>query len=173
MSKLAALAAKRRQKENKKITTDGNAKLEPQEKQASTFSARRTPRPSAPELVEKTFGKRDSETHDLNRAEDIPVTSSISSTACSENRPRSVNTSAEPSKASTRPEPAAAIRASPSPFAATITARESAAADIHSSLASDFASVMSFIDSRAKPFDFIDPSPDDMVTKAQSTKGSS
>ena len=173
MSKLAALAAKRRQKENEKTTMVGSAKLEPQEKQASTFSARRTPHSSPPELLEKAVGKRESDTHDLDCVENVPVTSSISSAARSENQPCSIETRVELTKTSARLDPATAMRAFPSSFAATIMAREAVAADIQSSLASDFASVMSFIDPRAKPFDFTDPSPDDVVTKAQSTKGSS
>jgi elongation factor 1 alpha-like protein len=172
MSKLAALAAKRRQKENEKALAAGSDKLPPQEKQTSDFSGDRNHQLSPPDLLDKTFRKGGFETRQLDRINDFHSTSSAFSVGGCESLPLSVEARAESTKAPTSLEPPAAIRAVPSPFAAAIIARNSSTVDIESGLANDFASVMSFSNTRAKPFDFADPSPDDVATKARSSKGS-
>jgi hypothetical protein len=172
MSKLAALAAKRRQKESEKALVGGSDKLQPQEKQTSGFSGDRNPQPSSPDLLDRICEKDASGTHNLDHTKDFHTTSPVFSVGHRESQPLSVEARAEPTKTPASLEPPAAIRAVPSPFAVTIIARDSSTVDIQSSLADGFASAMSFGGSRAKPFDFTDPSPDDVVTKAQSSKGS-
>ena len=172
MSKLAALAAKRRQKENEKLLTGESDKPEPQRTQTSNYSRLRNPRLSPPKLLDKTVGEDGPETHNLDRTEDFLVTPPISNAVRCEPQLPSVEARAEPARTSASIDPATATRASPSPFAVTIMAQDLAAAAIESSLANGFARVMSFNNPIAKPFDFTDPSPDDVVTKAQSSKGS-
>jgi elongation factor 1 alpha-like protein len=172
MSKLAALAARRRQKENEKALAGGD-KLESQEKQTSTFSGSRNPQPLPPELLDRTSGKDGSETHTLDLTKDSLTTTPVSNVVRYEPQPLSLESRADFKRPPASLDPSTAIRANPSPFAATIIARDLIAVDIKPSLANDFARAMSFSDPRAKSFDFTDPSPDDVVTKAQSSKGSS
>jgi hypothetical protein len=168
MSKLAALAARRRQKENEKALAGGHDKLQAQEKQTAVLSASPNPPPSRHKLLERTRGKEGSETHDRDRTESFIITHPRTDVLCGE--PQSPSAESGNSPASV--EPSTAIRANPSSFAATITAPNSSAHDIESNLANGFASAISFVGPVAKLFDFTDPSPDDVVKKAQSSKGS-
>jgi hypothetical protein len=172
MSKLAALAARRRQKENEKALAGGHDKLQAQEKQTAVLSASPNPPPSRHKLLERTRIKEGSETHNRDRTESFITTHPRTDVLRREPQSPSIQASAESGNSPASVEPSTAIRANPSSFAATITAPNSSAHNIESHLSNDFASAISFVGPVAKLFDFTDPSPDDVVKKAQSSKGS-
>jgi hypothetical protein len=172
MSKLAALAARRRQKENEKAQAGGVDKLQAQEKQTSLSSASPNPPPSPHEPLNRTRVREGSETHNRDRTEDSITTHPPVHVLRREPQTPSVQASAESRNPPASLEPSTAIRANPSSFAATITAPNLSAPDIESNLANEFTNVLSFIGPAAKSFDFTDPSPDDVVKKAQGSKGS-
>lgn len=172
MSKIAALAAKRRQKENEKALAERSGKAEAQEKQIPTFSSSHKHQHSSPELLDERSRKDGPETHNVDCTKEIPTIAPISDGVGCEPQLPTAEARVKSLKQSASLGPATAIRASPSPFAATIVAQDLTVVGFQSSLANDFASAMSFNNPRAKPFDFTDPSPDDVVTKAQSSKGS-
>jgi len=173
MSKLAALAAKRRQKENKTTPTAASDKMDPQEGQYLASSGLRTLHHPAPEQVGKTLRSTATGKHDLDHSK-IPLIAIPSSDANLTGQ-FSLPAEAGPivTQQSTLLDPATASRANPSSFATTILASNSIAVDLETSLTNDFASTLSLGGHLTKPFDFADPSPDDVVTKAQSSKGSS
>jgi elongation factor 1 alpha-like protein len=172
MSKLAALAARRRQKENEKALARGGDKVQPQEKQTSSFSGSRNPQSSPSEPPERTCMNDGTETNNLDSTKDFLPSNPVANLVRCEPQLRSVEVRADSTNSPASLEPPTAVRANPSPFAVTIMARDLSAVDTGSNVANDFASAMSFTSPRAKPFDFTDPSPDDVVTKAQSSKGS-
>jgi hypothetical protein len=173
MSKLAALAAKRRQKENKTASTVVSDRMDPQEGQYLASGGLQTLRHPAPEQVGKTLRSTATRKHGLDHSKNplIAIPSSDADLA------GQFSLSAEAGPLATQPsallDPATASRANPSPFATTIVASNSIAVDLETSLTRDFASALSLGGQLTKPFDFADPSPDDVVTKAQSSKGSS
>jgi len=172
MSKLAALAARRRQKESEKALAGGPEKLPTQEKQTSTSAASPNPPPSPHGFLERTQVKEGSETHVGARTEDFLIAHPRANVVRGAPHTPPAQARAESRNSLASIEPSAAMRANPSPFAATITAPNLSAHVIGSNLANDFASVLSFIGPAAKSFDFTDPSPDDVVKKAQNPKGS-
>ena len=172
MSKLAALAAKRRQKENKTASTAASDKMDPQEGHYSASSGIQTLRHPPPEQVGKTLRGTATGKHGLDHFKTPPI-----ATPSSDIDPAGQSflpAGAGPMVTQSPPllEPPTVSRANPSPFATTIVASNSVAVDLDTSLASDFASTLSLGGQLTKPFDFADPSPDDVVTKAQSSKGS-
>jgi hypothetical protein len=164
MSKLAALAAKRRQKENKIVSTAASDRMDHQEGQYLASSGLQTLRHPPPEQVGKTFRSTATGKHGLDHSKN-PLIATPSSDA---DLAGQFSLSAEAGL-----DPATASRANPSPFATTIVASNSIAVGLETSVTSDFASALSLGGQLTKPFDFADPSPDDIVTKAQSSKGSS
>ena len=172
MSKLAALAAKRRQKENKTASTAASDRMDPREGHCSASSGVQTLRHPPPEQVGKTLRSTATGKHSLDHSKNplIAIPSSDADLAGQ----LSLSAEAGPiiTQSPPRLDPPVASRANPSPFATTIVASNSVAIDLETSLASDFASTLSLGGQLTKPFDFADPSPDDVVTKAQSSKGS-
>ena len=172
MSKLAALAAKRRQKEKEKPLTVGRDELESRVHQTFTSVGPDRFQTARHELLEKASVDEGSGMRNWDRTDDFRPSTSSPNTERSEPQPPSVKVGAESIQPCKSMDPPTAVPATPSPFAATIMAQDSAALDIESGIANYFASAMSFNGPYAKPFDFIDPSPDDVVTKAQRSKGS-
>jgi hypothetical protein len=166
MSKLAALAAKRRQKENKAVSTAASDKMDPQEGHYLASSGIQTLRQPPPEQVGKTLRSTATGKHGLDHFKNPLIATPSSDADLARQSPLSAE--AGPPLL----EPPTVSRANPSPFATTIVASNSVAVDLETSLASDFASTLSLGGQLTKPFDFADPSPDDVVTKAQSSKGS-
>lgn len=172
MSKLAALAARRRQKESEKAQAGGVDKLQAQQKQTPMLSASPNPLPSPHDLLDRARVREGFETRNRDRTEDSITTHPLEHVLRRESQTPSVQASAESRNPPASLEPPTAIRANPSPFAATITAPNLSAFDIESNLANEFTNVLSIIGPAAKSFDFTDPSPDDVVKKAQGSKGS-
>ena len=170
MSKLAALAAKRRQKENKTASTAASDRMDPQEGQYLTSSGLQTLRHPPPEQGGKTPRNTATGKHGLDHSKKPLI--AIPSSDADLTGQFSPSTEAGPKITQSLLDPPTVSRANPSPFATTIVASNSVAVDLETSLASDFASTLSFGGQLTKPFDFTDPSPDDVVTKAQSSKGS-
>jgi hypothetical protein len=172
MSKLAALAAKRRQKENKTASTAASDRMNPPEGQYLTSSDRQTLSHPPPEPVSKTLRGTATGKHGVDHSQN-PLMAIPSSDA---DLAGQFSLSAEAGPITTPPapllDPPTVTRANPSPFATTIVASNAVAVDLDTSLASDFTSTLSFGGQLTKPFDFADPSPDDVVTKAQNSKGS-
>ena len=164
MSKLAALAAKRRQKENKTASTAVSDKMDPQEGHVASNDIQPLRHPP-PKQVGKTLRSTVTGKHGLDHSKNPLIVTPSSNAGLT--RQSSPSTQAGPPLL----EPPTVSRANPSPFATTIVASNSVAVDIETSLANDFASTLSLGGQLTKPFDFADPSPDDVVTKAQSSKG--
>jgi hypothetical protein len=146
--------------------------MDRQEGQYSTSSGLQTLRHPSPEQVAKTLHRTATGKHGLDHSKSplIAIPSSDEDLAGQ----FSLSAEAGPivTQSSALLDPATASRATPSPFATTIVASNSVAVDLETSLTSDFANALSLGGQLTKPFDFADPSPDDVVTKAQSSKGS-
>jgi hypothetical protein len=173
MSKLAALAAKRRQKENKTASTVASDRMDPQKRQNLTSGGLHALRHPPPEQAGKTLRSTATGKHGLDHSKNPLI--AIPGSDADLTGQFSLSTEARPimTQSSALLDPATTSRANPSPFATIIVASNSAAVDLETSLTSDFASALSLGGQLTKPFDFADPSPDDVVTKAQSSKGSS
>lgn len=173
MSKLAALAAKRRQKEkeNEKPSTTQDAELVTQRELPSSLQELRAPPKSYSDLSKKNLIKQKAFIPTLN--ESSHVSGSISKPDRSDLSVAVLQVDSTPSLGPL--ESATVNQATPSLFAATITAttQSHSPLNIDATLASHFASALNLNDTPTKPFDFTDPSPDDVVTKAQTSKGSS
>ena len=174
MSKLAALAAKRRQKENEKVapvtkpkdSSSQNTYIASLEKLRINASS---PKPSKSledkrgqaNSLEDPAKKPSKRKHDAD--EEIPRTSPGAP-------------SDEQINADQLPPPAIASIAQPSPFASILTASHSPRSNPSQLPDSLFRSYNSFYDdfnkTNTKTFDFTDPSPDDIVVNAQKSKGS-
>ena len=154
-SKLAALAAKRRQKENEKQSA-GDVSVKPQDDYAASLSKLNiSPLPTAQRLRVTGEKKGLFYTPDqMHEACDKP----------SDNSPRTTSTEENTSDDKLpRVAEVKALRASPSPFASIMLGHPD-----HEP-AQSLTPVPLAVDTNT--FDFKDPSPDDIVYKAQTPKG--
>ena len=168
ISKLAALAAKRRRKENEKPVPAPASGVHLEKPDSASISSEREPANAfvCSENNLDTYSKR---MHLAPRSGDPQK---------EKERPEQLEYNEEepaiPHKDVTRNLASATLvevlRGSPSSFASTMTHQNSSYLDLDSALATQFSGVMNLDSTQAKPFDFTDPSPDDVVTKAQ--KGS-
>ena len=177
MSKLAALAAKRRQKENEKRTPnlesgqtpDRDAYTASLEKLRLSSSTPKTPKStdgiSFPKVPRRT-------------TESTPQTTTNPERKPIAGNPRLDLTPQPTEEDLDDPVPPAAViaRAEPSPFATLFTANLGSRQDMHQLPDSLFRNDNHFYSnlniSNTKTFDFTDPSPDDIVINAQKLKGS-
>ena len=172
MSKLAALAAKRRLKENERIPPVESKKATSNDEISSSLDKLRI----SSKRPDTANSRRPS---DLPRKPDeLPLQASNNASpsrgkACDDSSipsPLAAKHTVMPVCLPEREQVPKSRKADPSRFAMTLIGRYDDA--LHSTNTSSIIESNSINNSFTKPFDFTDPSPDDIVTKAQETKGS-
>jgi hypothetical protein len=160
MSKLAALAAKRRQKENTKSTETGFDSKMPKDENSSRLSALHI-------SAAKPFDCN--KPLEVTSAQNIPEKPAFTKLQQSQRINPNITRKTEPINYPLEDfscaREAAQIRAIPSPFARMLLG------DSGSEVDTSFSFITTSNSSDAKSFDFVEPSPDDVVSKAQNTKG--
>ena len=173
MSKLAALAAKRRRKENENLNppSAGGPEAQIRKSPSSGLQSLRSSRRQQPELSNKPLSTSSVEHQPLRASTNLAAKDSTATEDLDSSQAAPRTADSGPSDTLDTISSATASRAIPSPFGATITARQSFSLDIDQNIESHFTSALTLNDTPTKPFDFTDPSPDDVVTIAQTTKG--
>lgn len=159
MSKLAALAAKRRQKESERSGSTATGSSESQDDYAARLNKLRItdPNRAKPDASKRTdtsveegsiAGHESADPEHLKQQHPSELSSDLETAAT--------------------PDPSAfvepCVRARPSPFASIMTSQTT---DLLLSTSPDLL----VVEESAKSFDFTEPSPDDVVTRAQNAKG--